>query len=65
MATNTHRTPRPREVLHDQTPSITTDHPFEPKGEWWSLCKHCNLAESTHAETVLNPIRYLGDDEDE
>jgi hypothetical protein len=67
MAANIHKTPRPREVLHDQAPSVITDHPFIPKGEWWSLCGHenCNLAESAHAETTLNPIRYLGDDEDE
>lgn len=55
------RQPRPKEILHDGTPSITTDHPFEPKAEWWSLCKHCNLAESTHAETTLK-ILYYSDD---
>lgn len=36
-----------------------TDHKFAPKGEWWALCKHCNFAESAHAETE---IRYYSDD---
>lgn len=53
---------RPREVAHDETPSIVNDHPFEPRGEWWSLCEHCNLAESAHAETTIPPFRYYSDD---
>lgn len=53
---------RPPEVAHDETPPNRDDHPFEPKGEWWTLCKHCNLAESAHRETTL--IRYIGDEED-
>lgn len=52
---------RPKEVMHDETPSVISDHPFEPKDEWWSLCKHCNLAESAHKETTLK-IRYYSDD---
>jgi hypothetical protein len=65
MAPHAHRTPSPKEVLHDGAPSIITDHPFEPKGEWWSLCRHCNLAESTHQETTLLPLRYHSDDVEE
>jgi hypothetical protein len=56
---------RPKEVAHDETPSITIDHPFEPKAEWWSLCKHCNLAESTHKETTLKFSYYSDDMPDE
>lgn len=52
---------RPKEVMHDEAPSVISDHPFEPKGEWWSLCRHCNLAESAHKETILE-IRYYSDD---
>jgi hypothetical protein len=52
---------RPKEVAHDQAPSIVNDHPFEPKGEWWSLCVHCNLAESAHAETTTS-FHYYSDD---
>lgn len=55
---------RPAEVAHDTTPSGVTDHPFEPKGEWWTLCKHCNKAESAHAETA-RILHYFGDDDDE
>lgn len=54
--------PRPEEVVHDETPSQITDHAFEPKGEWWSLCEHCNLAESAHRESTLPPFRYYSDD---
>lgn len=32
-----------------------TDHLFRPKREWWSLCRHCNLAESAHRTTALKP----------
>lgn len=59
---------RPKRVQHDETPSGITDHPFEPKGEWWSLCGFrkadgslCNLAQSAHAETTLH-FHYVGDD---
>jgi hypothetical protein len=56
-------TERPREVAHDETPSGITDHPFVPKGEWWTLCAHpgCNLAQSAHAETTVQ-FRYVSDD---
>jgi len=30
-----------------------TDHPFQPKGEWWTQCKVCNLAQSAHDETTV------------
>jgi hypothetical protein len=54
---------KPKEIAHDETPSIITDHPFDPKGEWWSLCQHkgCNLARSAHKE-VKTQIRYYSDD---
>jgi hypothetical protein len=56
---------RPKEAAHDESPSIIDDHPFEPKGEWWTLCKHCNLAESAHKETTQHSFSYYSDDEDE
>lgn len=33
---------------------VTTvyDHPFEPKGEWWSLCKHCGLGQASHVSST-------------
>jgi len=36
--------------------SIVTDHAFEPKGDWYTLCKHCNLGESAHRETSIEPF---------
>lgn len=51
-----------KEVMHDEAPSVIIDHPFTPKGEWWSLCgyKGCNLAESAHSRTTI--LRYYSDD---
>lgn len=54
---------RPVEIAHDTTPSIISDHPFRPKGAWWTLCEECNLAESAHSESAI--IHYVGDDDDE
>jgi len=62
MPTNTAKPARPKEVTHDESPSIINSHPFEPRGEWYTLCKHCNLAESAHRETTLSPFRYYSDD---
>jgi len=53
---------RPKEVLHDTTPSQITDHAFEPRGEWWTLCKHCPLARAAHRDPGRDPIRYYSDD---
>lgn len=67
-------TMKPKEKAHDEAPAIVTDHPFEPRGEWWSLCKYCGLAMPAHAETTVNPddhlaprvqIEYYSDEEDE
>ena len=51
-----------KEVGHDEAPAIITDHKFSPKGEWWSLCKHCNLGEAAHADTERVLIHYYSDD---
>lgn len=48
---------RPKEKQHDEAPSVIVDHAFEPKGEWWSLCKHCNRAESAHSDTTQVDIQ--------
>jgi hypothetical protein len=61
MSLDIPKPPRSKEVAHDETPSQVVDHPFEPRGEWWSLCKHCNLAESAHRDTTIK-FRYVGDD---
>lgn len=43
-----------KEVAHDETPSGITDHAFEPRGEWYTLCAYCGLAEAAHAETTVD-----------
>lgn len=64
MTFETEETKRPKPVAYDEAPSIVSDHPFEPKGEWWTLCGYmgCNLAESAHSETTSPPFRYISDD---
>jgi hypothetical protein len=39
---------------HDEAPSQVNDHPFEPRGEWWSLCKHCGLARASHSSSTID-----------
>lgn len=56
---------RKREVRRGNDEAIISDHAFEPRGEWWSLCKHCPLAEAAHAETTLthhDKYHYYSDD---
>lgn len=31
------------------TATTVHDHPFTPKGEWWSLCEICNLGRASHS----------------
>jgi hypothetical protein len=35
--------------------AMITDHPFRPRGEWWSLCADCRMAESAHQDTMVKP----------
>lgn len=56
---------RPKEVQHDTAPSNITDHPFTPKGLWYTLCSRCNFSEAAHAETTQDSrkiiVEYYGD----
>lgn len=54
-----------QEIAHDTAPAIITDHKFSPRGDWYTLCKICRLAESAHAETenVRPHIGYYADDD--
>jgi hypothetical protein len=52
------KTPR-KEVAHDQTPAIISDHAFEPRGEWYTLCKHCGLAMPAHSETTIDSRKII------
>jgi len=72
MMTSEQQKERPKPAAHDETPSNIVDHPFEPKGEWWSLCGFrkddgdlCNLAESAHQDTTLRFHYYSDDSPDE
>lgn len=33
--------------------SAVTEHPFTPRGEWWTVCRECGLAEAAHTKTTL------------
>lgn len=44
-------------IEHGDTPSsLITDHPYEPIDQWWSLCKHCRLAQAAHSSSVPEVI---------
>jgi hypothetical protein len=30
-----------------------TGHAFEPRGAWWTTCRHCSLAEAAHQATTV------------
>lgn len=46
----------PRES-DNSAPAIITDHPFEPRGEWWTRCRRCDLAEAAHSEAAGECVR--------
>lgn len=50
---------KPKVSFHDEAPAIISDHKFSPRGEWYTLCRHCSLAEAAHQATEL---RYYSDD---
>jgi hypothetical protein len=49
-------------VAHDEAPSAITDHPFVPKGQWWSLCVHCGLAQAAHTSSTINTAEEIRKD---
>lgn len=51
-----------RVKAHDEAPSNIVDHAFEPSGAWWSLCKHCNLAQAAHLETTIDSLEEIKKD---
>lgn len=32
--------------------SLVSDHPFAPRGDWWSLCRTCGLGQAAHQIAV-------------
>ena len=44
-------------IEHGDTPSsLITDHAYEPIDQWWSLCKHCRLAQAAHSSSIPEVI---------
>lgn len=39
---------------HDEAPAEIEDHAFVPRGQWWSLCKICGLAQAAHSSTTID-----------
>lgn len=37
----------------DDGPAVITDHPFEPREDWYTVCRICDLAEAAHETTTL------------
>lgn len=33
--------------------SAVADHPFQPVGAWFTVCRTCGLAEAAHTRTTL------------
>lgn len=60
MATTEPR--RPIEVAHDEAPSKIDDHAFEPRGAWYTLCKHCTLAMAAHDRTTVDAAEEIRKD---
>lgn len=38
----------------DEAPPSVGDHPFEPRGKWWTLCKVCGLARAAHSSSTID-----------
>jgi hypothetical protein len=62
-------TPERKDIAHDESPAIISDHAFTPRGEWWTLCKFCGLAQAAHSDTTIDTradlIAYYSDDNPE
>lgn len=48
---------------HDEASPGVGDHPFDPRGEWWSLCKHCGLARAAHRTSTIDVRRAMFEDQ--
>lgn len=52
-------TPKRKRSAHNADPAIISDHAFEPRDQWWSLCKHCGLAQAAHSETSIDTLEEM------
>lgn len=51
----------PKENMSDIAPdtagsSAITSHAFTPRGEWWTVCRVCGLAEAAHTSSTQNSV---------
>jgi hypothetical protein len=47
---------------HDEAPSNITDHAFEPRGEWYTLCRHCGFARAAHQDSTIDADEEIAKD---
>lgn len=52
-------TPERKSVEFDETPPEIKDHAFEPRGAWYTRCKHCGLAQAAHSETTIDQLAEI------
>lgn len=52
-------TPKKKPIETDEAPAIINDHAFEPRGEWYTVCKHCGLAAAAHSETSIDDLEEI------
>jgi hypothetical protein len=52
-------TPKRKPIDVDEAPAEIRDHAFEPRGAWYTLCKHCDLAEAAHSETTIDSLAEI------
>jgi hypothetical protein len=43
----------PATALDRPAASTVRDHPFVPRGAWWTLCAVCPFGEAAHVTTTL------------
>lgn len=48
-----------RHVEYHEAPSAITDHAFVPRGAWYTVCKHCGLAEAAHKFSTIDQLAEI------
>lgn len=46
-------------VEYDEAPSAVMDHPFVPRGAWYTKCRDCGLAEAAHKFTTIDSLAAI------
>lgn len=50
-----------RKFVVNDDPSAITDHAFVPRGEWYTLCESCGLAEAAHFTSTIDSHEEMMD----